>query len=87
VHAHTGVMSHLMAPRDARMLARCPVCVPAHAGNGVERRHGAAASASVERRRWRVGTGTIDGKDVARTMPISQCGVALDLYTTTIFIV
>jgi len=34
VHAHTGVMSHLMAPRDARMVARCRVGVPAHASEG-----------------------------------------------------
>jgi len=49
VHAHTGVKTHLIGPRDLRMVARCLVGVPTHARARVERRHGAAASASVER--------------------------------------
>jgi len=49
VHAHTGVKTHLIGPRDARMVARSSVRVPAHAKARVERRRGAAASASVER--------------------------------------
>jgi hypothetical protein len=42
VHAHTGVMSHLIGPGDARMVARDRVGVPSHASVSVERRHGAA---------------------------------------------
>ena len=49
MHAHTGVKTHLIGPRDARMVARSSVRVPTQARARVERRHGAAASASVER--------------------------------------
>ena len=80
MHAHTVVMSHRIGPADARMVARCPVVCPFPC----QRQR---ASVCVERqlvRAWRVesgewGTGTIDGKDVARTMPIPQTVVALDL--------
>jgi len=53
VHAHTGVMSHLIGPRDGRMVARYRVVVPTQARARVERWRGAAASASVERGGWR----------------------------------
>jgi hypothetical protein len=55
VHAHTGVMSHLIGPRDLRRIARVRVVGPSQAGNRVERRRGSAASASVEREGREVG--------------------------------
>ena len=49
VHAHTGVKTHLIGPRDWRMVARVRVGAPAQARARVERERGAAASESVER--------------------------------------
>ena len=50
MHAHTGVMSHLPAPADLRMVARDRVGAPAQSSAACKRRRGAAASASVERK-------------------------------------
>jgi len=49
VHAHTGVMSHLMAPRDARIVARVGLASHPMPASRCERMRGSAASASVER--------------------------------------
>ena len=75
MHAHTGVMSHLIGPRDRRRIARVRVVGPAQAGNRVERRRG--SSGRVERRAGKKsragdqrGPGMIVGKEVARTMSI-----------------
>jgi hypothetical protein len=48
VHAHTGVMSHLMAPLDARMVARSGCRAPSQAGNRVELGAGNAGKSSVD---------------------------------------
>lgn len=81
MHAHTGVMSHLLAPRDSRMVARSDRWSPfpcqrqrASVGHGSDGR--------VERRAWRVEgreAPSLVGKDVARTVPIPQPGIGLDL--------
>ena len=48
MHAHTGVMSHLIGPVRGRMVARVWWWCPDHARAECERRRGSAASASVE---------------------------------------
>ena len=51
MHAHTGVKTHLIGPRDLRMVARVSVRVPTQARARVERGHG--SDGRVERRAWR----------------------------------
>jgi len=49
VHAHTGVMSHLIGPAAGRMVARWLLAAHPKPASACERMRGAAASASVER--------------------------------------
>ena len=44
MHAHTGVMSHLLAPRDCGMVARVRVRCPCPGGSAAERGHGSGGN-------------------------------------------